>query len=87
LIYGLKQYPRVWYGKLSHFLISCNFKVSGTDSSLFIKHNINGTTVVLVYVDDIIVTGDNQVEIDYVKKDLKQKFEIKDLDKLKYFSR
>jgi Reverse transcriptase (RNA-dependent DNA polymerase) len=53
-IYGLKQSPRAWYGKLSQFLISCNFKVSGVDSSLFIKHNTNGTTVVLVYVNDII---------------------------------
>jgi Reverse transcriptase (RNA-dependent DNA polymerase) len=40
---------------------------------------------VLVYVDDIIVTGSNQIEIDCVKKYLKQKFEIKDLGKLKYF--
>jgi Reverse transcriptase (RNA-dependent DNA polymerase) len=84
-IYGLKQSPRAWYEKLSQFLISCNFKVSDADSSLFIKHNTNGTTVVLVYVDDIIVTGNNQIEIDCVKKDLKQKFEIKDLGKLKYF--
>jgi Reverse transcriptase (RNA-dependent DNA polymerase) len=84
-IYGLNQSLKAWYGKLSQFLISCNFKVSGADSSLFIKHNTNGTTVVLVYVDDIIVTGNNQIEIDCVKKDLKQKFEIKDLGKLKYF--
>jgi Reverse transcriptase (RNA-dependent DNA polymerase) len=65
-IYGLKQSPRAWYGKLSQFLISCNFKVSGADSSLFIKHNTNGTTVVLVYVDDIIVTGNNQIEIELI---------------------
>jgi hypothetical protein len=37
----------------------------------FIKNNIHEITVVLVYVDDIIVTGDNQVKIDYVKKDIK----------------
>jgi Reverse transcriptase (RNA-dependent DNA polymerase) len=39
---------------------------------------------VLVYVDDIIIIGNNLVEINYVKKDLKQKFKIKDLNKLKY---
>jgi Reverse transcriptase (RNA-dependent DNA polymerase) len=70
-IYELKQYSRAWYDKLSHFLISCNFKVSGSNSSLFIKNNINEITIVLVYVDDIIITGDNQIEINYVKKDLK----------------
>jgi Reverse transcriptase (RNA-dependent DNA polymerase) len=85
LIYGLKQSPRVWYCKLSNFLISHNFKISSADSSLFIKNNFNGITIVLVYVYDLIITGDNQVEIDGIKQDLKQKFDIKDLGKLKYF--
>jgi Reverse transcriptase (RNA-dependent DNA polymerase) len=85
LIYGLKKSPRVWYEKLSHFLILCNFKVSSAESSLFIKHNATGTTVVLVYVDDIIIIGNNKIKIECVKKDLKQKSEIKDFGKLKYF--
>jgi Reverse transcriptase (RNA-dependent DNA polymerase) len=72
LIYRLIQFPRAWYGKLSHFLISCNFKVSDSDSSLFIKNNTHGIIIVLVYVDYITITGDNKVEIDYVKKDLKK---------------
>ena len=38
-IYGLKQSPRAWYGKLSHFLLSCNFKISSADTSLFVKIN------------------------------------------------
>jgi Reverse transcriptase (RNA-dependent DNA polymerase) len=85
LIYGLKQSPRAWYDKLSNFLISCSFKVSGAGSSIFTKNNSNGITVVLVYVDDLIITGNNQLEIDCVKRDLKNKFDIKDLGKLKYF--
>jgi Reverse transcriptase (RNA-dependent DNA polymerase) len=40
---------------------------------------------VLVYVDDLIITGDNQIEINCIKRDLKQKFDIKNLGKLKYF--
>ena len=39
----------------------------------------------MLYVDDLIITGDSQFEIDNVKRDLKQKFEIKDLGILKYF--
>jgi Reverse transcriptase (RNA-dependent DNA polymerase) len=39
----------------------------------------------LVYVDDLIITDDNQIEINCIKRDLKQKFDIKDLGKLKYF--
>jgi Reverse transcriptase (RNA-dependent DNA polymerase) len=67
-IYGLKQSPE--HG-MTNSLISCNFKVSDTDSSLFIKNNTHKITVMLVYVDDIIITGDNQIEINYVKKDIK----------------
>jgi Reverse transcriptase (RNA-dependent DNA polymerase) len=84
-IYGLRQSSISWYGKLSHFLLSSGFKISGADSSVFVKHSCNGLTVVLVYVDDIIITGDNQFEIDCIKENFKQKFKIKDLGRLKYF--
>jgi Reverse transcriptase (RNA-dependent DNA polymerase) len=84
-IYGLKQSPRAWYGKLSQFLLSCNFKISWADTSLFIKYNENGITIVLVYVDDIIIIENSQSVIDPIKSCLKQKFDIKDLEKLKYF--
>jgi Reverse transcriptase (RNA-dependent DNA polymerase) len=84
-IYGLKQSPRAWYGKLSQFLISCNFKVSDADNSLFIKFLENCIVVILVYVDDIITIGNNSLEINNIKKNLKKIFDIKDLGKLKYF--
>jgi Reverse transcriptase (RNA-dependent DNA polymerase) len=84
-IYRLKQSSRGWYEKLTQFLTSCNFKVSDSDSSLFTRNNINGTMVILVYVDDIIITSNNSMEIDYIKNYLKQKFKIKDFKKLKYF--
>jgi hypothetical protein len=47
-IYGLKQSPRAWYGKLSSYLISCNFKISNADHSLFVKIVGTNTTIVLV---------------------------------------
>jgi Reverse transcriptase (RNA-dependent DNA polymerase) len=59
-IYGLKQSPRAWYRKLSKYLISCNFKVSSADHSLFTKNNGRNVTIVLVYVDDLIITGSNE---------------------------
>jgi Reverse transcriptase (RNA-dependent DNA polymerase) len=52
---------------------------------MFTKNNSNGTNIMLVYVDDLIITGNNQLEINCVKRDLKNKFDIKDLGKLKYF--
>ena len=47
-IYGLKQSPRAWYAKLSHSLLSLLFDKSSADSSMFVKHSNNSTTIVLV---------------------------------------
>jgi Reverse transcriptase (RNA-dependent DNA polymerase) len=52
---------------------------------MFIKHRHNFTTIILVYVDDIIITGNNNEEIKNVKQHLKNEFDIKDLGKLSYF--
>ena len=60
-------------------------KRSAADSSLFVKRGISGTTIVLVYVDDIVITGNDQTEIIKLKKLLHEKFAIKDLGALKYF--
>jgi Reverse transcriptase (RNA-dependent DNA polymerase) len=84
-IYGLKQSSRAWYEKLSSFLISCNFKISNSDHSLFINTNNSHITIILVYVDNIIVTGSNKNNIELIKGKLKNKFDIKDLSFLKYF--
>jgi Reverse transcriptase (RNA-dependent DNA polymerase) len=76
-IYGLKQSPRVWYDKLSSHLLFYNFKMSNADHSLFSKNGTKFMIVVLIYVDGIIIIGDNL--------QLKKKFYIKDLGLLKYF--
>jgi Reverse transcriptase (RNA-dependent DNA polymerase) len=86
LINGLKQSPRVWHGKLNSYLNSCNFAISSTDHSLFIKRNdISIIIIVLVYIDDLIITGNDQREIREIKSRLKENFDIKDLGLLKYF--
>ncbi|KAM1069409.1 hypothetical protein ACFX13_001358 [Malus domestica] len=84
-IYGLKQSPRAWYAKLSSVLISVGFGRSNADSSLFVRSGTAGTLVVLVYVDDLIITGDNPEEIKELKHFLQQRFAIKDLGVLRYF--
>ncbi|KAB2615107.1 hypothetical protein D8674_021695 [Pyrus ussuriensis x Pyrus communis] len=84
-IYGLKQSPRAWYAKLSSVLYSVGFKMNGVDSLLFIHTEAGGKLVVLIYVDDLIITGDNATEISKLKQSLQQRFAIKDLGVLKYF--
>ena len=62
------------------------YKKSQGDHTLFIKHPAaGGVTALLVYVDDIIVTGNDEREKQDVKQRLAKEFEIKELGKLKYF--
>ena len=42
-------------------------------------------SILIVYVDDIIVIGNDEMEIDQLKKKLATEFEIKDLGEVKYF--
>ncbi|KAB2615934.1 hypothetical protein D8674_022522 [Pyrus ussuriensis x Pyrus communis] len=74
-----------WYAKLSSVLTTVGFKRSNADSSLFVRMGTAGKLVVLVYVDDLIITGDNMDEITKLKHSLQQRFAIKDLGILRYF--
>ncbi|KAI5334718.1 hypothetical protein L3X38_024851 [Prunus dulcis] len=56
-IYSLKQAPRAWYTELKQFLISFGFHNSKSDSSLFIYNTTDVTIYFLVYVEDLLVTG------------------------------
>ena len=62
-LYGLKQEPRAWYSKIAEFLTHDNYLVAHADSSLFIKTNEGKLAPMLVYMDDLILTGDVEKEI------------------------
>lgn len=84
-LYGLKQAPRKWNEKLTKSLIEYGFVQSINDYSLYTYSVKDVFIVLLVYVDDIILTGSHISEISKVKDFLKSKFMIKDLGELKYF--
>lgn len=58
-LYGLKQAPRAWFDKFSRFLLDYGFVCSKADPSLFVYHHNGDTLVLLLYVDDILLTGSN----------------------------
>ena len=84
-LYGLKQAPRQWNAKLTSTLVENGFNQSKSDYSLFTKSDKGVFLALLVYVDDIIITGNSITEIEKFKTFLNSKFMIKDLGKLKYF--
>ncbi|RVW96045.1 Retrovirus-related Pol polyprotein from transposon RE1 [Vitis vinifera] len=67
-LYGLKQSPRAWFGRFAEVMKESGYKQSQGDHTLFIKHlATGGVTALLVYVDDIIVTGNDEREKHEVK--------------------
>lgn len=84
-IYGLKQAPRAWFARLSSFLIEHAFIGSKTDSSLCIFNHHGIIIYNLIYVDDIIVTGNSPNAITTFFAKTPKTFAIKDLGDLHFF--
>lgn len=85
VLYGLRQAPRAWFSMFSSFLVQQGFFNSKSDASLFIHKFAVGSTLVLVYVDDILITGSNTIYIAELISTLSARFVMKDLGELSYF--
>jgi hypothetical protein len=84
-LYGLKQASRAWFEKFSIVISSLGFVYSSHDSALFIKCTDAGRIILSIYVDDMIITGDDIDGISVLKTELARRFEMKDLGYLRYF--
>jgi hypothetical protein len=84
-LYGLKQPYRQWFIKLTTFLLSNGFTQSHTDSSLFTYYKGQDTLILLIYVDDILLAGNNSDLLKSIKHQLDEAFSIKDLGQLNYY--
>lgn len=84
-LYGLKQASMQWNLKLCETLFHSGFIQSSLDHSLFIKRQGSDIVVILVYVDDMLVTGSNMALIEQTKASLHKAFKIKDIGELKFF--
>ena len=84
-LYGLKQAPRQWFDRLKSTLLHLGFSASKCDPSLFVFKDTSHIIYLLVYVDDIIITGSsiNLVQQFIIK--LHSNFSLKQLGKLDYF--
>jgi hypothetical protein len=85
VLYSLKRAPRAWSNKIGWYLVTSGFQTSNAFFSLYVKKTNHGIVVIVIYVDDLIITGDSETNIFDLKKLLKQKFEMKNLRELRYF--
>ncbi|RVW92020.1 Retrovirus-related Pol polyprotein from transposon RE1 [Vitis vinifera] len=84
-LYGLKQAPRAWFDKFRTTLLQFSFRQSKYDTSLFLWKSDMGIVVLLVYVDDIVITGSDSALLSQLKTHLSESFHMKDLGSLTYF--
>ncbi len=63
VLYGLKHAPRAWSDKIGQYLVTSGFQTSNADFSLYVKKKNHGIIIIVIYVDDLIITGDNNVNI------------------------
>ena len=84
-LYGLKQAPRAWFAKFSSTISRLGYMASHYNSALFLRRTDKGIILLLLYVDDMIITSDDLSGIQDLKDFLSQQFEMKDLGHLSYF--
>ena len=85
-LYGLKQSPRAWFGKFILTTKILGYKQCNGDHTLFYQHfPIGGVTILIVYVDDIIIIGNNDLQVIKLEEHLTSHFEVSKLGPLKYF--
>ena len=84
-LYGLRQAPRCLFAKLATALTSYGFKQSYSDCLLFTYETQHIQLNILVYVDDLIISGNDGTVVQQFKDYLIWCFHMNDLGKLKYF--
>ncbi|KAI0494867.1 hypothetical protein KFK09_025013 [Dendrobium nobile] len=84
-LYGLKQSPRQWFDTFSNYLLQFGFHHSTVDPSLLIYTKQSVLIYILVYVDDILLTGNDNATITCLLTALSSKFQMKNLGRISHF--
>ncbi|GJU85291.1 zinc finger, CCHC-type containing protein [Tanacetum coccineum] len=79
-LYGLKQAPKQWHQKFDEVVLSSGYLLNQADKCVYSKFDESSKGVVIcLYVDDMLIFGTNQVQVDMTKEFLSLKFSIKDM--------
>jgi len=79
-LYGLKQAPKQWHQKFDEVILSSGFKLNQSDKCVYSRFDSSGSGVIIcLYVDDMLIFGTDQLQVDETKGLLSSKFAMKDL--------
>ncbi|CAM8917015.1 unnamed protein product [Rhodiola kirilowii] len=79
-LYGLKQAPKQWHQKFDEVILSSGFKLNQADKCIYSKFDNSGNGVIIcLYVDDMLIFGNNQKQVDLAKDFLSSSFAMKDM--------
>jgi hypothetical protein len=84
-VYDLKQPPRAQYPKMDSFLLDTGFARCHSNPNAYTKKVGNHLIILVLYIDDLILTSNDPKLLNHVKSILKKKFEMTNLGYLHYF--
>jgi hypothetical protein len=84
-LYGLKQVPREWYAKMESYLLSQNFVCFKSDLNFYMLGKTDSLLLLVMYVDDLLITGFSTSTIVAVKRILNESFFMTDMGPLHFF--
>jgi hypothetical protein len=85
-LYGLRQAPRNWYHLLTDFIKgTLGFAPTAWDHCLFTKQFESAIVLIFVYVDDLLILSSSDELITDIKRQLSERFNMKDLGALMTF--
>jgi len=67
-LYGLKQAPKQWHEKFDKVMLSNEFKINEVDKCVYVKNTDKSYVIVCIYVDDMLVLGNNDHIISLLRK-------------------
>jgi hypothetical protein len=84
-LYGLKQALRAWYAKMESYLLSHNFVHCKSDPNVYMLRMVDSLLLLVLYVDDLLITGCSTSVIVAVKRILHDRFLMMDMGPLHFF--
>lgn len=84
-LYGLKQSSKAWYKWTDSYILKDKFKKNNVDTYVYIKSKEEVHEMLMLYIDDVIITNNNLSLLQQTKKYLFKKFEMVNMGPLQYF--